>query len=641
MKAKQQTTIVDNDEALTEPTTSARCPASLMIRLAILWNLMATAGLACYMLTSDVAPSMMETVVRSFSRQKNQLEKRLVLVKDRDLGSFSFRTNDSDLQEGIVQISLGDDGGTNSPSYEPLSKGLSFEFVLEQDATVALELQFRIELLSGPAIDHTSNEPLVCQALASIDDAVLGQAPYDFMGQLVVRGNRSRLDSSWKTFHSFSPLPLDAGSHVLHLGAYCNARTHKARLSFDKVAVEARTTRPSDLLRSAAAMYSRSLVASLAMDTSNPKAHCHLAVDRLSIDTFKNNIRVLSAFGDRTQGSNSYYKAAGWVEQTLIGYGYKVERAPYTYGGKSRDSMYVTKVGTTFPDRMFIVSAHLDGRGGGGAANDDASGCSLLLEMARILAFNDISTKISIRLIFWNNEETGLNGSSGYATKREALQGKENPVGSGIYPEPTWLGIIQHDQILFDHGLPPQADQIANADLNIEYLGTSVFRKQSLALANALFSGNAEYAQYYAASVGDKMAYTDSVPFADLAASVSVRENERIAGIGQGSQPNWHKPTDLFATYSDKDYLFGLNVVQTTLGSVAELAGLRVNLVEMCLRTLRTTCQCSVGGDDCFATTVSSKCYYPINAAENDLFQRRILARYTRRCSIRRFRFGS
>ena len=49
-------------------------------------------------------------------------------------------------------------------------------------------------------------------------------------------------------------------------------------------------------------------------------------------------------------------------------------------------SIYATKVGTRFPDQMYIVSAHLDGRGGGGAANDDASGCSLVLEAARALA---------------------------------------------------------------------------------------------------------------------------------------------------------------------------------------------------------------------------------------------------------------
>ena len=36
----------------------------------------------------------------------------------------------------------------------------------------------------------------------------------------------------------------------------------------------------------------------------------------------------------------------------------------------------------------------------------------------------------------------------------QALQGKENPPGSGKYPEPKWLGMIQHDMMMFDHGMP-------------------------------------------------------------------------------------------------------------------------------------------------------------------------------------------
>src|SRR4029077_3233844 len=102
-----------------------------------------------------------------------------------------------------------------------------------------------------------------------------------------------------------------------------------------------------------------------------------------------------------------------------------------------RDSIYVTKVGTRFPDQMYIVSAHMDGRGGGGAANDAASGCSRVREAARALA--GMQTAVSVRFVFWNNEETGLNGSTAYVSQRRPLQGIESPIGSGNYPEPSWL----------------------------------------------------------------------------------------------------------------------------------------------------------------------------------------------------------
>src|SRR5205823_3821087 len=67
-----------------------------------------------------------------------------------------------------------------------------------------------------------------------------------------------------------------------------------------------------------------------------------------------------------------------------------------------------------------------------------------------------------------------LNGARAYVEQRQALQGMEDPPGSGRYPEPTWLGMIQHDMMLFDHGMPRAdgtlaAEQRPEADVNIEF----------------------------------------------------------------------------------------------------------------------------------------------------------------------------
>jgi hypothetical protein len=58
--------------------------------------------------------------------------------------------------------------------------------------------------------------------------------------------------------------------------------------------------------------------------------------------------------------------------------------------------------------------------------------------------------------------------------------------------------------------------------------------------------------------------------------AVSLRENERGAQIGAGWNPHWHQPTDLFVTFSDEDFLLGLNAAQTTLAAVAQLTGASV-----------------------------------------------------------------
>jgi hypothetical protein len=246
-----------------------------------------------------------------------------------------------------------------------------------------------------------------------------------------------------------------------------------------------------------------------------------------------------------------------------------------------REEVYCTKVGATRPDEMYIVGAHMDGHGWGQAANDNGSGTALVMELARILSSPDVVTDRTIRFILWNNEETGLNGSRAYVEQRRERQGREDPPGSGRYPEPRWLGMIQHDMMLFDHGMP-RADgtvspvQRPEADVNIEFQVNSKMAAESQALAWVLQRANERYATDYPASVGSHMTNTDSGSFQDWVASISVRENERGTQIGNGWDPHWHQPTDLYSTFSDADFRLGLNAAQTTLAAIAQLTGARL-----------------------------------------------------------------
>jgi hypothetical protein len=246
-----------------------------------------------------------------------------------------------------------------------------------------------------------------------------------------------------------------------------------------------------------------------------------------------------------------------------------------------REQVYCTKVGTTRPDEMYIIGGHMDGHGWGEAANDDGSGTAIVMELARIFSSPDVTTERSIRFALWNNEETGLNGARAYIAQRQALQGQESPAGSGRYPEPRWLGMIQHDMMLFDHGMPRadgtvSPEQRPEADVNIEFQSNSKMSEASQKLAWALHAANGRYATDYPAQVGPHMTNTDSGPFQDIIAAVSLRENERGREIGAGWDPHWHQPTDVYATFSDKDFRLGLNAAQTTLGAVAQLTGAAV-----------------------------------------------------------------
>ena len=107
---------------------------------------------------------------------------------------------------------------------------------------------------------------------------------------------------------------------------------------------------------------------------------------------------------------------------------------PTPEGTSVRENVYCTKIGSSRPDEMYIVGAHMDGIGWGEAANDDGSGTALVMELARIFSLPGVQTERSIRFVLWNNEETGLQGASAYVAQRKVLQGIQAPQGSGKFP---------------------------------------------------------------------------------------------------------------------------------------------------------------------------------------------------------------
>lgn len=247
-----------------------------------------------------------------------------------------------------------------------------------------------------------------------------------------------------------------------------------------------------------------------------------------------------------------------------------------------RQEVYCTKIGSTRPDEMYIIGAHMDGHGVNEAVNDNGSGTALVVELARVFNASDVQTERSIRFALWNNEETGLNGSRAYVEQRQHLQGIESPAGSGNYPEPKWLGMIQHDMMLWDHGAPRadgtvSRDQRSEADVNIEFQSASDLADESMRLAFVFKAAADTYNTDYPATVGPHMTNTDSTPFMNIVPSISLRENERGAHTGAGWNPTWHTPLDIWTTFTDKEFRLGLNAAQTTLSAVAKLAGATVD----------------------------------------------------------------
>ncbi len=246
-----------------------------------------------------------------------------------------------------------------------------------------------------------------------------------------------------------------------------------------------------------------------------------------------------------------------------------------------RSEVFCTKVGSTRPDQMYIIGAHMDGHGVNEAVNDNGSGTAIVMELARIFSSPDVETDISIRFALWNNEETGLNGARAYFDQRRELQGIESPAGSGEYPEPVWLGMVQHDMMLWDHGAPNaegivSRDQRREADVNIEFQSVSALVDESMRLAFFFKAAADTYTTDYPATVGPHMTNTDSSVFMNTVPSISLRENERGAHTGAGWNPTWHTPLDVWTTFTDDDFRLGLNAAQITLSAIAQLTETRL-----------------------------------------------------------------
>ncbi len=496
-------------------------------------------------------------------------------------------------------------GGIDGADINDMSGGWAYTLDLTEPAQgVVLSFGYNLTQTGTYESDEYS------RVLVSVDGALYGGGDKPFVDHIGGDGQSGDSDFSayssgvtaerstgWLTFQVFLG-DLGAGAHEIVIGGYNNKKTlsdESTEIRIDDVLITSGNPEPEPTA-------AQSIIDRLGPSEVAPADWQPMGAPGNAYTQFKSDIYTLSNFCGDLNGteicdrynmhtgpeSASFVDAKQWVVEELEALGYTVERHAFFYSGNYRENVYATKVGETNPDQMYIVSCHLDGRGHersgpsgaftrpqGGAADDDASGCALVLAAARAFAADDVTTGKSIRFMFWNNEETGFDGSEAYRNDRNALRGVEEPAGSGLYPEPDWLGIIQHDMILFDHGDPAQPDQIQGADIDVEYRPGTTFAAQSKALTEALKAAAGRYNVQYPAEIGDFSEFTDDKPFWNFAPSVSVRENRRCCEISN-NHPYYHNRGDLYENYSEDDYRLGFDTVRMTIGAVAQLAGASV-----------------------------------------------------------------
>ncbi|MCG2611857.1 M28 family peptidase [Flavobacterium sp. SM15] len=138
--------------------------------------------------------------------------------------------------------------------------------------------------------------------------------------------------------------------------------------------------------------------------------------NQVTQDNITNNLTEFESLGVKRKGTAALQNTLNWLKDKYLSYGYtagQMVEDSYSYSGYTCKNLVLTKIGTVHPNTYVIVCGHYDTIAGTGT-NDNGSGTSIILEIARLL--QNVPTEYSIKFINFSGEEDGLRGSQHYVT---------------------------------------------------------------------------------------------------------------------------------------------------------------------------------------------------------------------------------
>lgn len=97
--------------------------------------------------------------------------------------------------------------------------------------------------------------------------------------------------------------------------------------------------------------------------------------------------------------------------------------------GKTSYNAIAEIPGTDKADEIVMLGGHLDSWHGGTGATDNAIGCSIMMEAARLIEALHLKPRRTVRVALWSGEEEGLLGSLAYVKQH---------LGTAEEPKPEW-----------------------------------------------------------------------------------------------------------------------------------------------------------------------------------------------------------
>ena len=144
-------------------------------------------------------------------------------------------------------------------------------------------------------------------------------------------------------------------------------------------------------------------------------------ISHISDSTMLYSIACLQSFGTRYSYASTRPAVAEWIRGRFLGAGFTdVAFDSFQYSGHTMANVVATIHGSS--DSEIVVGAHYDSYSqspweDAPGADDDASGTSAVLEMARVISTSGYTPASTIRFIAFSAEEQGLVGSKAYAQK--------------------------------------------------------------------------------------------------------------------------------------------------------------------------------------------------------------------------------
>ncbi len=276
-------------------------------------------------------------------------------------------------------------------------------------------------------------------------------------------------------------------------------------------------------------------------------------IARISPTRWFNALSTLASW-KRNSYSSEIDLARDWLAAEFGALELTVSTPSFTVAGTTQaENVVATLLGTTLPDEWILVGAHYDSRNTVGnntsnpspGAEDNASGCAAVLELARVMA--DLKPKRTLKLVCFAGEEQGLLGSEAYAASL---------VSSGE------LGKIKLAVIM---------DMIGYSSTN----ALDVLLETSSALAAVLpqfQQAAADYSPSMTVSTTLAPFGSDHMPFINRAVpTLLLIENE------WNSYPHYHKATDIPANVTNA-LLQGPAIMRMELAVIATRAEVELPL---------------------------------------------------------------